>query len=42
MSNETRSLVEQEIKRLLEEALAQANTILKTRETEHHRLAEVR
>jgi ATP-dependent Zn protease len=41
ISNETRFLVEQEVKRFLEEALAQANHILKTRENEHHRLAEV-
>lgn len=41
ISDETRAIIEQETKRLLDEALMRANNILKTHETEHHRLAQV-
>ncbi|EDQ90630.1 uncharacterized protein MONBRDRAFT_7044 [Monosiga brevicollis MX1] len=40
ISNETRALIEQETKRILEEAMAGAVAILTKHEKEHHRLAK--
>lgn len=41
ISDETRALIEQETKKLLDEAMNKAVAVLKSYEKEHHRLAQV-
>jgi len=42
ISDESRALIEQETRKLLDDAFVKAMNILKTYEKEHHRLAAVR